>query len=123
MIISRLFDPIVVLGATAMAAARQSLPAEGFVPFVLTFFFAIIVPPAVALLWAVRTGRVSDWDVSNRRQRVRVLAIFAGFLLFDLLLVYIVANALFSLFLVFLFWFAGFLVLPCFGKFPGTPVS
>lgn len=120
-LISRLFDPLVVLSfLTVAAAGRSGMAGEALVKFLSVFFIAMILPPVALLSWALVTGRVGDWDVSNRPQRVKALAVFFVMILVDLLLVKIFGNAeLVKLFLLFLIWFLGFFAITLFWKISG----
>jgi len=84
-LISRLLEPLTLIfflfglalwqsGVTGMALVR----ALGLV------FFVGIVPPACLLFFAVQRKWVTNWDLSNRTQRVKALGVFLFFLVIDL---------------------------------------
>lgn len=109
-IISRLLDPVVVGPATAIIGVFKSgMRGEALAQFVSVLFLAIIAPPVLFILHAVKTGKVTSWDISNRRQRVYVLLIFLLFIIFDLEVVHIIGNDFIrSLFRSFFVWLLGF---------------
>lgn len=120
-LISRLFDPIIVFGVIAVIGAMQSgMSSSALGQFILITFFGMILPPVAVLVWAIKTHRIGNWDISNRQQRVRALTAFTGFLCVDLLLVYFFGNStLMTLFLDFCFWFIGFFAITLFWKVSG----
>ena len=85
-----------------------------------TFFVMMILPPALLLVWAVRTKRVSNWDLSNRKQRVRALLIFACFLCIDYFIVERIGTPLMSeVFRFVSMLFAGFFLITLRSKISG----
>ncbi len=120
-VVSRFFDPLVVLSfLTVAAAGRSGLVGEALVKFLLVFFIAMVLPPVALLSWALITGRVGDWDVSNRAQRIKALGVFFVMMLVDLLLVKLFGNEeLVKLFWLFLIWFLGFFAITLFWKISG----
>lgn len=120
-IISRIFDPILLFTVTIiLGAMRSGLTGRGLITFVLVLFFIMVLPPVVFLFWSIKTKRVSDIDVSNRRQRVRVLLVFGLFLILDYFVIKSFGhNSLETLFTSFIFWFAGFFVITLFWKISG----
>jgi membrane-associated phospholipid phosphatase len=120
-IISRIFDPIVVFSIAIIAVAVQSGMSGGSLfYFLTTFVLLVIVPPATLLFWAVKTKRVTDVDVSNRAQRVRVLLVFGLFLFIDYFVIKSFGNiALETLFVLFILWFLGFFIITLFWKISG----
>jgi len=120
-IISRLFDPINVFAVVAIiVVGRSSMPPGAMTRFFVVLFFGMFLPPLAFLLWAIKTRRVSNWDLTNRRQRVRALVVFLGLLGVDFILIQMFGNAyLVQLFLFFFFWFAGFFAITLFWKISG----
>lgn len=120
-IISRLFDPIVVFCfMMGMVLSQSSMASDVRIKFIIIFFGFMIFPPMALLLWSIRTKRISNWDISNRKQRVKALSTFIIFLLVDLVIVYFFGNPkILQLFLIFSFWFIGFFLLTLFWKISG----
>lgn len=116
MIISRLFDPINILAVIGVGAMVRS----GNTQFLPVFVFGMVLPPFALLLWAVKTRRITNLDVSNRRQRIGVLSVFVFLLFFDFFIVKNFGNAyLLHIFSLFLLWFAGFFGVTLFWKISG----
>ena len=120
-IVSRIFDPINLLAAVAVVAAVASgMPQEALIRFFFILLFGMVLPPLLLLIWAIRTKKIKDWDISNRSQRVRALVVFLGFLGVDFILIRMFGNAyLVQLSLFFFLWFAGFLAITLFWKISG----
>ena len=86
----------------------------------MVFVFGMVLPPTALLWWAVKSKRVRDWDVSDRKQRIPVLLVTLLFLSIDLLLIRFVGNAaLESLLVVFIIWFVGFFAITLRWKISG----
>ena len=120
-IITRIFDPIVVFSlAIIVGAVHSGMSGGALFYFLIVFALLVIAPPVVFLVWAVKTKRVSDVDVSNRAQRIRVLFIFGLFLLVDYFVIKSFGNiSLESFFLQCILWFAGFFAITLFWKISG----
>ncbi|MBI3576905.1 phosphatase PAP2 family protein [Candidatus Gottesmanbacteria bacterium] len=120
-IISRAFDPVVVFSLlTTLAAARSGLPQGDLVKFLVVSLVGILLPPVGFLILAIKKGWVSNWDVSNRRQRVRVFLVFGLLFLVDYILIKQFGNYLIQhYFFFFLIWFAGFFAITLFWKISG----
>lgn len=120
-LISRLFDPLMVLGMiTVLGTWRSGMQASQLSLFYLVALLGMICLPISFLAWAIHTKRVGNWDVSNRNQRVMVLTAFIPFFLFDFLLVHYFGNLyLLQLFVVFAVWFTGFFLITLFWKISG----
>lgn len=124
-IFSRLFDPIVILGViTIIGAWRSGMTVPTFEFFILVMFLGMVCLPLSILAWAIHTKRVSNWDVSDRGQRIYVLAAFIPFFLFDFLLIHYFGNLyVLRLFVVFALWFTGFFFITLFWKISGHSSS
>ncbi len=120
-IISRLFDPINVFAVVAViVVGKSNMPPGAMTRFLVVLFFGMFLPPLAFLFWAIKTRRVSNWDLTNRRQRVRAFVVFLGLLGVDFILIQMFGNAyLVQLFLFFFFWFAGFFAITLFWKISG----
>lgn len=65
-IISRVFDPFLMLAVVFIALLSST-------PVFLPAFFFMVILPFLLFLVAWKTGRVSNWDVSNRGERPKIL--------------------------------------------------
>lgn len=87
-IISRMLDPFIVFFSLMIMASLQGGASGKELLFTLFVIVAgILVPPVSLLLWAVRTKKVTNWDVSNRKQRIWVFLIFILFLFIDVFII------------------------------------
>lgn len=112
-IISRIFDPIVVFSVMTLLAA-------GWSRYLVVFLIGMLAPPVAFLIFAIKKKWVSNWDVSDRRQRIRVFLVFSLFLLTDYFMINTFGNfALQRLFLFFVVWFIGFFAITLFWKISG----
>ncbi len=120
-LISRLFDPLIMLGTiTVIGAWKSGMTASSLELFLLVMFLGMICLPLSLLAWAIHTKRVGNWDVSDRRQRIRVLTAFIPFLFLDFFLVYYFGILyLLRLYVVFALWFIGFYSITLFWKISG----
>jgi len=77
--VSRIFNPLVLsipVLATATFRNANDLVA-GVTWFALTTTLTVVIPILV-MLWELRGGGISDWDISDRRQRLRPSVIGAA---------------------------------------------
>lgn len=112
-IVSTLFNPMIGFFLLfGLAANRSGITGWDFVFLMSIFFLLIIVPPALVLLWGIKTKRISNWDISNRPQRVRALLVFALFLFFDYFVIQFLGTPLMKQVFVFvLIYFFGFFMI------------
>jgi membrane-associated phospholipid phosphatase len=124
-IISRIFDPLI--GFTFLfflMAFRSGVAGWDLVSLMIILFCTIILPPILLLLWAVRTKRVTNWDLSNRKQRVRALFVFVCFLGLDYFVLQLIGTPLLNqVFIFFMLLFSGFLAITLFWKISGHMTS
>ena len=120
-IISRLFEPFVLLLIIiVMALIRGGTVGIPLIQTLAVVFFGMIIPPVIALLIALRTKKISNWDMSNRKQRVRACLVFFLFMIIDFFLIRMLAiPALSQLFLFLFFVFIGFFLITLFWKISG----
>ena len=78
-VISRIFNPLVLsIPVLATASFRHTGNLfRGAAWFALTTIFSVVIPILV-ILWELRRGGISDWDISDRRQRLRPSIISAA---------------------------------------------
>ena len=124
-IISRLFDPLIGFTFLFFLTAFQSgIFGWNLVFTMIILFCTIILPPALLLLWAVCAKRVTNWDLSNRKQRVQALFVFVCFLGFDYFVLQLIGTPLLNqVFIAFMLLFSGFLAITLFWKISGHMTS
>ena len=120
-LISRIFEPVVVLSVLILVAlTRSGLEGFAYYRFIAVFFFLMILPPIGLLVWAVRTKKISNWDIGDRRERVKALGIFLFFQAFNIFLTRMFGNEYLVHFITFLFfWYLGFYLITLFWKISG----
>lgn len=98
-IVSRIFDPVIEIPILLAATAWVALMDGYRWMFLTLLIFVDAAIPAAAMLWGLKTGVISDWDMSKREERKGVffftvfchlfgvvLALFLGkFFLFQIL--------------------------------------
>jgi len=109
-LISRIFDPFIVLsGLCFLALVRDGVSGWDLVGTALGISTFLFVPLIILLWWAVKTKRVRNWDLSNRKERVRALLILFPFLLLDAVFIrYVGTPTMTSLFFYWVILFFGF---------------
>lgn len=120
-IISRVFDPPVVgTLVLILAFTKSALPAARALPLGLAIFWLIAGIPLVLLVWGIKTGRIKNWDLTERRERIVpiiievILTVIAG------ALVVIWGNSfLESVMVMLLGWMVGFLLITLVWKISG----
>lgn len=120
-IISRLFEPFFLLFLLILLTAlRADITGWNLVYMMVSIIGVVFVPPSVLLLWAIRSKKISNWDISNRRQRVKALAIFLFIFAIDMVMIFIMNNAeMTKLFLFFFITLIGFFCITLFWKLSG----
>lgn len=120
-LISRIFDPFfLVIFIFFLAFIQSGVLGWNLVRMMTAFLGVCVIPPALLLFWAVKTKRVTNWDVSDRKQRVRVLSIFVLFLIFDYFFIQYIGTPLMKqVFIFLLFSFLGFFLITFVWKISG----
>ena len=119
-IVSRLFEPIVVLPIVSLLGAKHyGLTGPDFTRF-LIFLAAIIMIPLGLFRWWLYHHKDVTWDVPDRRKRIVPLMLLLVFLIVNNVAVGAWQNAgLNRLFLLFLVWTFGFLLITSKWKISG----
>lgn len=119
--ISRILDPFIVFfSLMVMAILRGGATGINLVSTICILGIGIIVPPMLLLLWAVRTKKVTNWDISNRSQRVWAFLILFLFLFVDVFIIKTIHNEELSrLFMVSFISFIGTFAITLFWKISG----
>lgn len=120
-IISRLFEPFFLLFLLILLTAlRADITGWNLVYMMVSIIGVVFVPPIVLLLWAIRSKKISDWDISNQRQRVNALAIFLFIFAIDMIIIRMMNMvSMTTLFLFFLITFIGIFCVTLFWKLSG----
>lgn len=77
----------------------------------LLFLFLVVfcvLPPVLTILILRSKGKITNWDLSNRSQRIRVFGVFLLFFLIDVVLLGVVSPQMTRIAVFFLLWFIGF---------------
>lgn len=119
--ISSLFDPLLLsIAAAALFVLKSGFPAHVVAAYAAAIVCFVLLPPVCYLVWCVRSGTVSNWDMSVRSERVRVFVVFAFIFLIDLVALRLFGPATaFPPAMFFFIWFAGFFALTLLDKLSG----
>jgi putative transposase len=119
-IISRVFDPPVMIALlTILAVSLSDLSRRGviFFTFLLPFMFGL---PLAYFVWKLKTHQVTNWDLTNRKERIYPLLAFLGFLLVDIVIVSVLDNPfLLNVFVLYFLWMLGFFLVTLLFKISG----
>lgn len=120
-IISRMFDPFIVFfSLITIATVRGGTLGTDLVSAVGVIIVGMLLPPLLLLFWAVRTKKVSNWDISDRKQRVWAFLILFLFLILDAWIISTFHNSVLSqLFTVSIVSFIGTFLITLFWKISG----
>lgn len=106
-IISRLFEPMIVLFVLMITAAIRTGSSGWFVAYI-TVFFSVVWS---VRFWMVRRWKL-DWDISERHKRIRPLIIILGIVFFNVFVMRSWHNReLTNLFYLFAVWLFGFFLI------------
>lgn len=110
-IVSRVFEPITMLSFVFLVeSVRVGVP----VLHVLLWMGLVAVPSVFFML----RSRL-DWDIKDRKRRIKPLGMLFGMLILVSILVWVVEPLLVPVVLLFTFWCAGFLLITLFTKISG----
>lgn len=120
-IISRIFEPPVVMGIiVTLAALKSGLSGTDLIRFLLILYIFILGLPVFLFIWLLKTGRVSDWDMKKRKERIVPLFAMLGLVAADIGIVSYFGNAtMLMLFIFFFIWLLGFFLITLFFKISG----
>jgi len=120
-VISRVFEPFVTMGVVSILAVYKSgLSGLPLYIFLFGVVIATIVLLATLLHWAVKKGHLSNWDLSNRRERIVPLAVALAVLIMDLINArFFINDFLVDLFTLYIVWTIGFFLITLFWKISG----
>ncbi len=120
-ITSRIFEPVVVFSVLILIAlTRSGLSGLAYYRFIAVYFFLMVLPPMGLLVWAVQTKKIFNWDIGDRRERVKALSLFLVLQAVNVLLTWLYGNEYLLGFISLLFlWFSGFFLITLFWKISG----
>lgn len=120
-VISIIFEPFVLFPVIAfLAALRSGMLGAPLLNFSLVIVFGFLLPPTILRWWAVKTKKITNWDISDRRERVQTFIILFFFLVVDYVLLLFFGNAqLVKLMQFYLFSFVFFYAITLFWKISG----
>ena len=111
LVISRVFEPLILfIFILIMVFVRAQLPLTTLLWQGSIILFVIIFPPILLLIRAIRQKKISNWDMSDRKQRVGALVVFLMFFALGIFLLSlfhepIITNFFLYMFGVFLLFF------------------
>lgn len=119
-IISRTFEPVILwFLITLLAISRSGLSRASSI-ILITTISAIIISVVGLLIWSVKTKRVTNWDLGNRKQRIKAMAWFLLFVFICLIVVDLIGNRMMLwVFIFYTLWFIGFFLITIFKKISG----
>ncbi|MCX8008975.1 MAG: hypothetical protein N3A54_04725 [Patescibacteria group bacterium] len=119
-VISRLFDPPVILSILTLAGILKSGIISRGIEMFIFLCILFIAPPFVFFLWLLKTRRIHDIDVSKRKERITPLVGILFFLFLDCVIVFFLQNFfLVEMFMIYTIWIVGFLIITLFWKISG----
>lgn len=119
-IVSRIIDPPIVIALLTIIGIIKS----EFTNLNITELF-VMVPvvfglPIIYFLWTLKSHLVSNWDITNRKERIVPLTFLTFFLALDMALMSFFQNQfLLQMFMLYFLWTLGFLVITLFWKISG----
>lgn len=104
-VISRVFEPAILLaGAFVACAVRLGVPLSWSI-----FWLTIMLGPMLVYRMWLKRRQHLDWDIKDRKKRVKPLSMLVGFLGIISMLIWFVEPRLFPLLALFVVWVIGFL--------------
>ena len=104
LLISRVFEPLVLfLFILVMVFVRAQPPLNTALWQGSIILFVIIVPPILLLVRAIKQKKISNWDMSDRKQRVGALVVFLMFFVVGIVLLSLFHEPIITHFFLYLF--------------------
>lgn len=104
LVISRVFEPLVLfLFILVMVFIEAQLPLSTMLWQGSIIFFVIILFPVLLLVHAIKHNKISNWDMSDRKQRVGAFVVFLGFFSFGVLLLSLFNEPVITTFFLYMF--------------------
>ncbi len=119
-IISRFFEPMMVLTALAVIGGYHAgLTGTGLTNYFLFIFLFAVLPAALFRVWYSYKKGI-DWDIRDRKKRILPLLFQITFLLFGLIIIFQWNNATLTAFYrTLLVWLVGFFLVTTQWKISG----
>jgi membrane-associated phospholipid phosphatase len=119
-VVSRVLDPPILLSILTMIGVFKSdISQKGFVVLgiLLPLFSGV---PLVFFFWLLKTRRIHDIDISNRKERIGPLLGLLVLFLIDIIVISFFDNPfLLHMFFLYFFWTLGFFLITLFWKISG----
>lgn len=116
-LVSRLFDPVVEIPVLLMGAVYYAVVNGLRWRFLVMLLIVNAVLPAIYMLYGLKKGKIKDWDMSDRRERLGLYFFTIFVHLFGAVAAYAVGRtALFEILLVFWTMAVAFAVITLFWK-------
>lgn len=109
-LISKLFEPLVVLTVLAVVAAfHAGLSSSEIVGYLFVITCFMIIPVIIFRIWYMKT-HAADWDVRDRKKRIIPLLLQMAVLILDIVMIHVLWHrpALTYVFVLFFVWLGGF---------------
>jgi membrane-associated phospholipid phosphatase len=112
-IITRIFEPVVILPLTAVIGFLQTPRSmEEIIQFLLIFFVGMIFPPIALLLYAIKIKKITNWDITERKERIIPIIVLLCLLIIDDVVLYLFGYTdTCMVFVVFTFFLLGFFII------------
>ena len=104
LLISRVFEPLVLfIFILVMVFVRAQLPFTTLLWQSSIILFVIILPPILLLIRALKQKKISNWDMSDRKQRVGALIVFLLFFVLGIFLLSLFHEPIITSFFLYMF--------------------
>lgn len=120
-VISRIFEPMVVLTiVSVLGGFHAGLSGAQLWQYFMKLFGLMVLPVFIFRVWLVFSGRVKNWDIVARKERIVPLLLSVVFVIFTTVLIAgfqnMVLNQLFSILVL---WVVGFFLITLVWKISG----
>jgi hypothetical protein len=120
-LLSRIFDPFIVLPIVIIHAILiNPQPVQIRIYELLSVMLTMVVIPILNLLWAIKSKRVKNWDLSDRKERPMALVVIYFLGIINILIIRTFGDQfLMNLLIMFQIWMTGFILVTLFWKISG----
>lgn len=120
-LVSTIFEPMTVLTLiTLVGSFLSGLSFMAIIRFDVVFLFVMVLPAFLLRLIALKEGWVSNWDITNRKERIKPMLVFGIIIGTSLIFDWWFGNSfLVRLFALYTVWFFGFFLITIFWKISG----
>lgn len=102
-VISRVFDPVIEIPLLLATVAIYALTNGLRIRFLIFLLFVDALLPALYMFWGLATKRISDWDMTERKERAGVYFFTIFCHLFGVILAFFLGKILLAK-ILFIFW-------------------